>query len=132
MHPTRKNCPVVTLFNWQTLTYRRADNGVVFITIDVKDRPVNVLTPELHHEIGEVAEMLAADDKALGAVIHSGKASFMAGGDLNRIVRYYDMQRTAEEAYEQSRTYTESLRKLETCGKRVCGGHQWRSSWRRS
>jgi 3-hydroxyacyl-CoA dehydrogenase/enoyl-CoA hydratase/3-hydroxybutyryl-CoA epimerase len=119
MHPTPQELSSGDSVQLQTLTYRRANNGVVFITIDVKDRPVNVLTPELHHEIGEVAEMLATDDKALGAVIHSGKASFMAGGDLNRIVRYYDMQRTAKEAYEQSRTYTESLRKLETCGKRV-------------
>jgi len=103
----------------QTLAYRLADNGVAFITIDVKDRPVNVLTPELHREIGEVAALLAADDKARGAVIHSGKSSFMAGGDLNRIVRYYDMHRSAAEAYAQSRTFTESLRKLETCGKPV-------------
>ena len=58
-------------------------------------------------------------NKASGAVIHSGKSSFMAGGDLNRIVRYYDMHRSAAEAYTQSRTFTESLRKLETCGKPV-------------
>jgi len=103
----------------QTLSYRRADNGVAFITIDVKDRPVNVLTPELHREIGEAAAILAADDKAVGAVVHSGKSSFMAGGDLNRIVRYYDMQRSPEQAYAESRPYTESLRKLETCGKPV-------------
>lgn len=103
----------------ETLSYRPAENGVVFIAIDVKDRPVNVLTPELHREIGQVAAMLAADEKAVGAVIHSGKPSFMAGGDLNRIVRYYDLQRTPEQAYNESRTYTESLRKLETCGKRV-------------
>jgi 3-hydroxyacyl-CoA dehydrogenase/enoyl-CoA hydratase/3-hydroxybutyryl-CoA epimerase len=103
----------------QTLSYHLADNGVAFITIDVKDRPVNVLTPELHREIGEVAALLAADDKARGAVIHSGKSSFMAGGDLNRIVRYYDMHRSAAEAYAQSRAFTESLRKLETCGKPV-------------
>jgi len=101
------------------LSYQRSDNGVVFITIDVKDRSVNVLTPELHKALGEVAGMLAEDKQAIGAVIHSGKSSFMAGGDLKRIVRYYDMQRSVIEAYEQSRTYTESLRKLETCGKPV-------------
>jgi len=103
----------------QTLSCHRAENGVVWIKIDVKDRPVNVLTPELHREIGEAADLLAADEQARGAVIHSGKPSFMAGGDLNRIVRYYDMQRTPREAYDQSRTFTESLRKLETCGKPV-------------
>jgi 3-hydroxyacyl-CoA dehydrogenase/enoyl-CoA hydratase/3-hydroxybutyryl-CoA epimerase len=103
----------------QTLTYRRAENGVVFIAIDVKDRPVNVLTPELHREIGAVAEQLAADDQAIGAVIHSGKDSFMAGGDLNRIVKDYAAKRSPEQAYKESRTFTESLRKLETCGKPV-------------
>jgi 3-hydroxyacyl-CoA dehydrogenase/enoyl-CoA hydratase/3-hydroxybutyryl-CoA epimerase len=105
--------------SFEPLSYQLSNNGVVFITIDVKDRPVNVLTPELHKAIGEVADHLAADEKAIGAVIHSGKSSFMAGGDLKRIVRFYDMQRTAAEAYDQSRTYTESLRKLETCGKPV-------------
>jgi enoyl-CoA hydratase/carnithine racemase len=104
---------------FEPLSYQLADNGVAFITIDVKDRPVNVLTPELHKAIGTVAEHLSADENAIGAVIHSGKSSFMAGGDLKRIVRYYDMNRTPAEAYEQSRTYTESLRKLETCGKPV-------------
>jgi 3-hydroxyacyl-CoA dehydrogenase/enoyl-CoA hydratase/3-hydroxybutyryl-CoA epimerase len=105
--------------SFEPLNYQLSNNGVAFITIDVKDRPVNVLTPELHKAIGEVAEHLAADQNAIGAVIHSGKSSFMAGGDLKRIVRFYDMHRTAAEAYDQSRTYTESLRKLETCGKPV-------------
>jgi len=101
------------------MRYRVAGNGVAYITIDVKDRPVNVLTPEMHQDVGKVAETLAMDASAVGAVIHSGKSSFMAGGDLKRIVRYYDMNRTPEEAYEQSRTYSDSLRKLETCGKPV-------------
>ena len=105
--------------SFDCLSYQRSDNGGGWLSIDVKDRSVNVLTPELHKALGEAAAMLAADEAAIGAVIHSGKSSFMAGGDLNRIVRYYDMQRSASDAYSQSRTYTESLRKLETCGKPV-------------
>jgi 3-hydroxyacyl-CoA dehydrogenase/enoyl-CoA hydratase/3-hydroxybutyryl-CoA epimerase len=105
--------------SFEPLSYQVSENGVAFITIDVKDRPVNVLTPELHQAIGTVAEHLAADGAAIGAVVHSGKSSFMAGGDLKRIVRYYDMQRSPADAHRQSRTYTESLRKLETCGKPV-------------
>ncbi|MEE8371424.1 MAG: enoyl-CoA hydratase-related protein [Sphingomonadales bacterium] len=104
---------------FETLSYRVAANGVAFITIDVKDRKLNVLTPELHREIGQAAELLAADENAVGAVVHSGKSSFMAGGDLNRIVQYYDMNRSPEEAYSRSRPYSRSLRKLETCGKPV-------------
>jgi 3-hydroxyacyl-CoA dehydrogenase/enoyl-CoA hydratase/3-hydroxybutyryl-CoA epimerase len=105
--------------SFEPLSYQVSESGVAFITIDVKDRPVNVLTPELHTAIGEAAEHLSADEDAIGAVIHSGKPSFMAGGDLKRIVRYYDMRRTPAEAYEQSRPYTHSLRQLETCGKPV-------------
>ena len=104
---------------FQTLVYRRSENGVVFIAIDVKDKSVNILTPELHQELGVAARMLAADESAIGAVIHSAKPTFMAGGDLNRIVQYFDRERTAEEAYVESRPYTESLRLLETCGKPV-------------
>jgi 3-hydroxyacyl-CoA dehydrogenase/enoyl-CoA hydratase/3-hydroxybutyryl-CoA epimerase len=105
--------------SFEPLSYQLSDSGVAFISIDVKDRPVNVLTPELHKALGDAAEHLSADNDAIGAVIHSGKSSFMAGGDLKRIVSYYDMQRTPAEAYEQSRTYSDSLRKLETCGKPV-------------
>lgn len=104
---------------FENLTYRCADNGVAWIAIDVPDQRHNVLTPGLHRELGEVARYLAADESASGAVVHSAKPTFMAGGDLKRIVRYYDMGRSATEAYEQSRPYTESLRALETCGKPV-------------
>ncbi len=119
MSETMSGQTVQSQSGYTTLRYRRGDNGIAYITIDVQERPVNVLTPEMHRELGEVAAKLAADEAAIGAVLHSGKSSFMAGGDLNRIVSYYAMNRTAEEAYTQSRTFTESLRKLETCGKPV-------------
>lgn len=103
----------------QTMRYAVGESGVAIVTIDVPDRPVNVLTPALHREIGTVAELLAQDDRAAGAVIRSGKPAFLAGGDLKRIVGLYDQRRTAVEAFEQSRTFTASLRRLETCGKPV-------------
>lgn len=105
--------------NYATLSYRLADNGVAFIAIDVPGHQVNILTPALHREIGAVADRLAADEAAVGAVLFSGKKTFMAGGDLKRIVQYYQMNRSAEQAYQQSRRFTRSLRKLETCGKPV-------------
>ena len=101
------------------MNYELSVNGVVIITIDVKDRPMNILTPDLHNDIGKVAEQLASDEKAIGAVIQSGKSSFVAGGDLKRIVGLYDLNRSPEDAYLQSRVFTEALRKLETCGKPV-------------
>ena len=105
--------------SYETLSYRLAENGVAHIAIDVPGRSVNILTPDLHREIGDIADQLAADEGAVGAVLYSGKKTFMAGGDLKRIVQYYAMNRSAEEAYEHSRRFTKSLRKLETCGKPV-------------
>ena len=104
---------------FETMSYTVADNGVAIITIDVKDRSMNVLTPALHQDVAKVADRLKNDVSAIGAVLRSGKPSFMAGGDLKRIVGLYDQKRSAEEAYLQSSTFTESLRALETCGKPV-------------
>jgi len=102
-----------------TMNYRVSDRGVAILTIDVPERSVNVLTPDLHRELGEVVTLLAADEAVVGIVICSGKKGFVAGGDLMRIVRYYEMNRSADEAYEQSRPFTRVLRQLETCGKPV-------------
>jgi 3-hydroxyacyl-CoA dehydrogenase / enoyl-CoA hydratase / 3-hydroxybutyryl-CoA epimerase len=102
-----------------TMSYEVTDDGIAIVTIDVKDRPMNILTPELHQDVGRVAEQLALDDKAIGAVIQSAKPAFVAGGDLKRLVGLYDLNQSPEEAYLQSRTFTEALRKLETCGKAV-------------
>ena len=104
---------------FETMSYTVADNGVAIITIDVKDRSMNVLTPALHQDVAKAAEQLKNDARAIGAVLRSGKPSFMAGGDLKRIVGLYDQNRSAEEAYLQSSTFSESLRALETCGKPV-------------
>ncbi|NKB39122.1 MAG: hypothetical protein GKR93_18475 [Gammaproteobacteria bacterium] len=105
--------------NLVTMNYEHSGDGVVIITIDVKDRPMNILTPDLHQDVAKVAEQLATDEKAIGAVIQSGKSSFVAGGDLKRLVSLYDLERSPEQAYSESRVFTEALRKLETCGKPV-------------
>lgn len=104
---------------FQTIRYRVTENGVAIVTIDVPGHKVNVLTPDLHREVGEVAALLAGDDTLQGAVLCSGKKGFVAGGDLRRIVSYYESRRSAADAYEQSRTFSLSLRQLETCGKPV-------------
>jgi 3-hydroxyacyl-CoA dehydrogenase/enoyl-CoA hydratase/3-hydroxybutyryl-CoA epimerase len=104
---------------FETLHYDVTDRGVAIVTIDVPGRNVNVLTPDLHRELGDVVAVLAADESVIGIVLSSGKPAFIAGGDLMRIVRYYDMNRSAAEAYEQSRPFSRALRRLETCGKPV-------------
>ena len=95
---------------FETLSYTVADNGVAIITIDVKDRSMNVLTPTLHKDMAKVANRLKTDASAIGAVLRSGKSTFMAGGDLKRIVGFFDQKRSVEDAYAQSSVFTESLR----------------------
>jgi len=104
---------------FKTLTYEVGADGIVVVTIDVPERSMNVLTPDLHRDVGTAAQLLASDKNVVGAVIRSGKSTFVAGGDLKRLAGLYDLQLSPEEAYRRSRTFTESLRRLETCGKPV-------------
>lgn len=111
--------PVVSNAEFETLHYRVTDRGVAIVTIDVPGRNANVLTPDLHRELGDVVAALAANESVIGIVLRSGKQGFIVGGDLMRIARYYEMNRSASEAYEQSRPFSRALRRLETCGKPV-------------
>ncbi|MGI9228248.1 MAG: enoyl-CoA hydratase-related protein [Gammaproteobacteria bacterium] len=104
---------------FDSMTYAVNDKGIAVVTIDVKGQRMNVLTPELHRDVGKVAEQLAEDDDAVGAIFCSGKPSFVAGGDLKRLVNLYDMDCMVAETYERVSVFSRSLRKLETCGKPV-------------
>lgn len=53
----------------KTVNYTVDADGVALITIDVKERSINVMTPEFLSDLAEVVEKLAADDSAKGAVI---------------------------------------------------------------
>ena len=59
----------------QTIDYKVDKDGVALVTVDVKDKPMNVITPEFMDDVFEVAEKIAADDKVKGAVVTSGKNS---------------------------------------------------------
>lgn len=103
--------------SFKTLTCTTKANGAAIVTIDVAERPVNVLTPEMYEDLHRLVDLVADEERIKGVVIQSGKKTFMAGGDLKRLVNYYGMNRPPQEAYEQSRAYTTALRKLELCGK---------------
>jgi len=119
MTDASNNAGLVAKSEFETLHYHVTDRGIAIVTIDVPGRNVNVLTPDLHREVGDVVAVLASDEDVVGIVFCSGKQGFIAGGDLMRIVRYYEMNRSAADAYEQSRPFSRSLRRIETCGKPV-------------
>jgi 3-hydroxyacyl-CoA dehydrogenase/enoyl-CoA hydratase/3-hydroxybutyryl-CoA epimerase len=102
-----------------TITYKVDADGVALVTVDVKDKPMNVITNEFMDDVFEVAEKIASDDKVKGAVVTSGKDSFMAGADLKHLVATFDQRTDAAEVYSWCRKLQQAYRKLETCGKPV-------------
>jgi 3-hydroxyacyl-CoA dehydrogenase/enoyl-CoA hydratase/3-hydroxybutyryl-CoA epimerase len=101
----------------KTINYEIDKDGVVVLTIDVKDRSMNVMTPEFLQDLSDAVDKVAGDDKVKGAVITSAKESFMAGADLLGLVETFEQRTDAEEVYGWCRGLQQTLRKLETCGK---------------
>jgi 3-hydroxyacyl-CoA dehydrogenase/enoyl-CoA hydratase/3-hydroxybutyryl-CoA epimerase len=103
----------------QTIDCKIDKDGVAIVTVDVKDKPMNVITPEFIDDIAAVAEKITSDAKVKGAVVTSGKSSFMAGADLKDLVANFDQRTDAAEVYGWCRKLQQAYRKLETCGKPV-------------
>ncbi|MEX2126315.1 MAG: 3-hydroxyacyl-CoA dehydrogenase NAD-binding domain-containing protein [Woeseia sp.] len=103
----------------KTIDFQTGADGIAVVTIDVKDRPMNVMTPELLEDLAAAVDKLATDDEVKGAVITSAKESFMAGADLLDLVDTFEQRTDAREVYEWCRGFQQTLRKLEACGKPV-------------
>ena len=103
----------------KTIDYQVDKDGVAILTLDVKGKPMNVMTREFMSDIAALGERLASDANVKGAVITSGKDSFMAGADLKGIAGQFGEGADAAEIYASCRTLQQSYRNLETCGKPV-------------
>ncbi|MDX1405116.1 MAG: 3-hydroxyacyl-CoA dehydrogenase NAD-binding domain-containing protein [Woeseiaceae bacterium] len=103
----------------KTIDLQIDSDGIALLTVDVKDKPMNVMTPEFVEDIAAAAEKIAGDKRIKGAVVTSGKTSFMAGADLKRLVATFEQRTDAAEVYAWSRQLQQGYRKLETCGKPV-------------
>ncbi len=95
------------------------DNGILIVTIDVQDKPMNVLTPEFLKDLATSVERIATDDEVRGAVLTSGKSSFFAGADLKEIDKITDPSLSAEDQVRIAGEYQNTLRRMETQGKPV-------------
>ncbi|MEM9323129.1 MAG: 3-hydroxyacyl-CoA dehydrogenase NAD-binding domain-containing protein [Pseudomonadota bacterium] len=100
----------------KTIDYQ-VEDGVAILTIDVKERTMNVLTPDLIKDLRSALEQVKGDDAVKGAVITSAKDSFVAGADLMQMVKAYDDGRSAADKYKDSRSFQSLLRDIETSGK---------------
>lgn len=102
-----------------TINYEVDADGIAVLTIDVKERSMNVMTPDFLSDLAEAVDRIKSDDDVKGAVITSAKDAFMAGADLLALVDAFDEHRSAQEIYGWCRTLQQTLRALETCGKPV-------------
>jgi 3-hydroxyacyl-CoA dehydrogenase/enoyl-CoA hydratase/3-hydroxybutyryl-CoA epimerase len=102
---------------YQNLRFEVDADGIALITMDVADRPMNVLTPGFVADYAACVERVASDPAIRGAVLSSGKAAFMAGADIKDMVNAYDRGITLAEAREQVAALTRLFRRVETCGK---------------
>lgn len=103
----------------KTIDYQVDADGIAIITIDVKGRSMNVMTPDFIADLATVVDKFNDDEAARAAVITSAKDSFLAGADLIGLVDTFDERHDAAVVYAWCRGLQTSLRKLETCGKPV-------------
>lgn len=100
----------------ELITYNVDTDGVATLAIDLKDRPMNVITPQFIEQLGALIEKVAADEHVKGAIITSGKSSFMAGADLKGLEELFKGT-DAESLLKGSMAFNNLLRRMETCGK---------------
>jgi 3-hydroxyacyl-CoA dehydrogenase / enoyl-CoA hydratase / 3-hydroxybutyryl-CoA epimerase len=101
----------------ENIKYSVDQDGVALLVIDLPGRPMNVLTPGFMAELEQTVGQLAGDESVKGAIITSGKSSFVAGADLKDLVQVFGRSLGAAEIYEFARSFSTLFRKLETCGK---------------
>jgi len=92
-------------------------DGIALITMDSPGRSMNVLGPEVEQELAGIVETVAGDAAIRGAIITSGKPSFLAGYDLTEFLRSFGPQLSPVEVYENFTGLGQLLRRIETCGK---------------
>lgn len=103
----------------KTIEFQVDKEGIAELTIDVKERSMNVMTPEFLADLSTAVDRIATDDAVRAVVITSAKDAFMAGADLVGLVESFDPQGDFEDMYQECRQLQSALRKLETSGKPV-------------
>jgi 3-hydroxyacyl-CoA dehydrogenase/enoyl-CoA hydratase/3-hydroxybutyryl-CoA epimerase len=92
-------------------------DGIALITMDSPGRSMNVLGPDVEQELAAIVDQIVADATIRGAIITSGKPSFLAGYDLTEFLRSFGPQLTPVQVYENFTGLGRLLRRIETCGK---------------
>ena len=96
------------------VTLEVGSDGILVATMDLPDRPMNVVNDALMLGIAQAVDRLA-DPAVKGLVLTSAKADFCAGGDIDRMSKWT----RPEQPFEAANAMKAVLRQLETQGKPV-------------
>ena len=92
-------------------------DGIAILEIDVKDRPMNVITSDFAKELGERVDQVINDESIIGAIITSSKNDFMAGADLKSMLPSLMKLTNASEMVDAVVQSNGVSRNIETSGK---------------
>src|SRR5262249_55786521 len=84
----------MAFFQPDNLWINQLADGVAALVLDVKDRPVNVLSRAVMAELEQALDRIAAEPSFRLLLIRSAKADFLAGADVHE----FAVVKTAEEA----------------------------------
>jgi 3-hydroxyacyl-CoA dehydrogenase/enoyl-CoA hydratase/3-hydroxybutyryl-CoA epimerase len=100
------------MFTWQ-----QSAEGIVTLTLDAPDAPVNTMTADFPATLESVVDRLVAERDGgtlRGVILTSAKQTFFAGADLRHFIGYGPDDAAAVAAF--AGTVTGSLRRIETLG----------------
>lgn len=95
------------------------EDGVALLSINIPDKPINVLTPAFEKDLAAALDRLTNEAGIKGAVITSARSNgFIAGADLKDLVTAYGHE-SAQQAADRSVRMSGLFRRIERCGKPV-------------
>jgi 3-hydroxyacyl-CoA dehydrogenase/enoyl-CoA hydratase/3-hydroxybutyryl-CoA epimerase len=113
--------------NLHNFSFSIDQDQIATLIWDMKDRSMNVITPEVMNELERVVAKVSDDPAIKGCVITSGKATFSGGADLtmlqagaaeyDRALKEQGKEAAVRHLFDTSRRLSLLYRKLETSGK---------------
>ncbi|PKP79334.1 MAG: 3-hydroxyacyl-CoA dehydrogenase, partial [Alphaproteobacteria bacterium HGW-Alphaproteobacteria-2] len=101
------------------LTTELDSDGIATVTIEMTDRPMNVVDFPLARALADETAALGARVDVRGIILTSAREAFIAGADLGVMAEASARRCGFAEAKAKVRVWTDSLRRIETCGKPV-------------
>jgi 3-hydroxyacyl-CoA dehydrogenase/enoyl-CoA hydratase/3-hydroxybutyryl-CoA epimerase len=99
------------------INYNVDADGIATITWDMAGRSMNVLNESSIKDFAEATEKAIADEKVKGVIITSAKDAFLAGADLDMLVKTAFGPKDAKALTDNSGTLQKIFRRYETSGK---------------